>query len=224
MHSVFPFVEVNRYIPLKTMKPRILTGLVIGAAFLILSGCSGNNGLIPKTRCHTAVAIATQTWEVTYFINKTSGGLNTQRIQTFRNNTITNVNGEKPMDAVSGPDDNGVWWGTIPPRPTADEVDQRRDLQEFNDPPQLQRSVDYQLRCEDRTLSTDALTYREAARAIRAGQAVSVSYVWNRAIKIEVVELDGTRKNPRVLANYGSAISSRTEKKGYIQSLMQQDS
>lgn len=182
---MFPFVEVNRYILLETMKTRILSRLAINAVFLILSGCSGNNGLIPQTRCHTAVAIATQTWEVNYFINKTSGGLNTQRIQSFQSNTITNVNGEKPIDAVSGSDDNGVWWGAIPPRPTADEVDQRRDLQEFNDPPQLQRSVNYELRCEDRTLSTDALTYREAARAIRAGQAVRVSYLWDRAMKIE---------------------------------------
>lgn len=141
--------------------------------------------MIPQTRCNTAIGIATQTWEVNYYINKTSGGLNTQRIQSFQSNTITNVNGEKPVDAVSGPDDNGIWWGAIPPRPTADEVDRHRDLQEHTDPPQLQKLVEYQLRCEDRTLSTDALTYREAARAIRAGQAVTVNYLWNWVMKVE---------------------------------------
>lgn len=157
----------------------------MSAIGLALSSCAGNNSLIPQTDCHTAVAVATQTWEVEYYISKTSGGLNTQRIQTFSSNTLTNLNGEKPVDAVSGPDDNGIWWGAIPPRPTADEVDQRRDLQEFNDPPQLQRSVKYELRCKDRTLSTDALSYREAARAIRAGRAVRVSYLANHVMKIE---------------------------------------
>jgi len=163
------------------MKSQTLIGLATWAAVLPLSSCS----LIPQARCLSAVAIATQTWEVNYYINKTSGGFNTQRIRAFQSNILTNLNGEKPIDAVSGPDDNGVWWGAIPPRPTADEVDQRRELQEFNDPPQLQRSVDYQLRCEDRTLSTDAPSYREAARAIRAGQTVIVSYIGNQMMKIE---------------------------------------
>jgi hypothetical protein len=156
----------------------------ISAVMLALGSCSGQNGLIPQTRCQTAIAIATQTWEVNYYINKTSGGLNTQRIQPFQSNTITNLNGEKPVNAVSV-DDDGVWWGAIPPRPTADEVDQRRDLQERNDSPQLQRSVTYQLQCENGMLSTDALTYREAARAIRAGQTVRVSYIGNHLMKIE---------------------------------------
>lgn len=156
----------------------------ISAVILMLSSCAGQNGLIPQTRCKTAVAIATQTWIVNYYINKTSGGFNTQRIQTFQSNTITNLNGEKPVDAVSV-DDNGVGWDAIPPRPTADEVDQRRNLQERNDPPQLQRSVTYQLRCENGTLSTDALSYREAARTIRSGQDVRVSYIGNHLMKIE---------------------------------------
>lgn len=163
------------------MRLQTLVWLITWAAILPLSSCS----MIPQTRCLSSVAIATQTWEVNYYINKTSGGFNTQRIRSFQSNTLTNLNGEKPIDAVSGPDDNGVWWGAIPPRPTADEVDQQRELQEFNDPPQLQRSIDYQLRCEDKTLSTDALSYREAARAIRAGQAVTVSYIGNQMMKIE---------------------------------------
>ena len=163
------------------MNNRFLNRRVFCGAILLISGCS----MIPQTRCNTAVATATQTWEVLYYISKTSGGLNTQRTQPFQSNSITNMNGKKPTDAVSGPDDNGIWWGAIPPRPTADEVDLKRDIQEHNDPPQLQRSVEYQLQCEDRTLSTDALTYREAARAIRAGQEVRVSYLWNRVMNIK---------------------------------------
>lgn len=169
------------------MKPRILNKVAISAVFLALNSCTEQNRIIPQTRCDTAIAIATQTWEVNYYTSKTSGGLNTQRLQPFQSNTITNLNGERPLNAVSI-DDNGIGWAALPPRPTADEVDQQRQTQEQNDPPQLQRSVEYQLRCESGSLKTDDSTYREASRAIRAGQTVSVSYVGDRALKIEAQE------------------------------------
>lgn len=157
-------------------------------AFLTLTSCTRENGIVPQTRCNAAVAIATQTWEVDYYISKTSGGLNSRRTQSFQSNTLTNLNGEKPATAVSAPDDQGVWWAALPPRPTADEVDQHRDIQEQNDSPLLQRSVNYQLRCDETTLLTDALTYREVSRAVRAGQWVRVSYLGNRALKVESKE------------------------------------
>lgn len=165
------------------MSLRIYSWLTLIAALLTLNSC----GIISQTRCNTAIAIATQTWEVEYYISKTSGGLNTQRTQSFQSNTLTNFNGEKPENAVSG-DDNGIWWASLPPRPTADEVDQDRQSQERNDSPLLQRSVNYQLRCEAETLKTDAEMYREASRAIRAKQAVRVSYIGDRALKIEARE------------------------------------
>ncbi|MCY7275417.1 MAG: hypothetical protein LH702_17185 [Phormidesmis sp. CAN_BIN44] len=170
------------------MKPRILNGLAISLAVLTLTSCTGENGIIPQTRCDVAIAIATQTWEVDYYISKTSGGLNGRRTQSFQSNTLTNLNGEKPATAVSG-DDNGIWWAALPPRLTADEVDQHRDIQEQNDPPLLQRSVDYQLRCETGTLLTDALMYREVSRSVRVGQAARVSYLGNRALKVEAKEV-----------------------------------
>jgi hypothetical protein len=169
------------------MKPLILNWLAIGVAFLALTSCTGENGMMPQTLCNTAIAVATQTWEVEYYINKTSGGFNTQRKQAFQSNTLTNFNGERPVDAVSN-DDNGTWWAALPPRPTADEVDQHRQTQEQNGSPLLQRSVNYQLRCENRVLQTDAETYREASRGIRAGQSMRVSYLGNRALKIKANE------------------------------------
>lgn len=167
------------------MKPQTFNWFAISVGFLTLTSCTGENGVIPQTRCHTAIAIATQTWEVEYYISKTSGGLNSRRTPSFQRNTLTNLNGEKPANAASGSDDEGIWWAALPPRPTADEIDQHRDIQEHNDPPVLQRSVDYQLRCEEKTLLTDALTYREVSRAIRSGQAVRMSYLGNRALKVE---------------------------------------
>ena len=157
--------------------------------------------MMPQTRCQTATAIATQTWEVDYYISKTSGGLNSRRTRSFQSNTLTNMNGEKPANAVSGSDDEGVWWAALPPRPTADEVDQNRDIQEQNDPPMLQRSVDYQLRCEEKTLLTDALLYREVSRAVRSGQAVRVSYLGNRALKVETKEEQSIKLLQRICKN-----------------------
>jgi len=121
---------------------------------------------------------------VDYYINKASGGSNNRRVQSFQSNTLTNLNGEKPINAASGPDNEGIWWLSLPPRPTADEVDQYRDIQERNDPPMLQRSVEYRLRCESGMLLTDALLYREVSRAIRTDQAVQVTYLGNRALKV----------------------------------------
>ena len=172
------------------MKPRILLWFAISITFLTLTSCTRENELIPQTRCKSAIAIATQTWEVDYYISKASGGSNAQRTHSFQSNTLTNLNGEKPVNAASGPDDNGIWWAALPPRPTADEVDQHRDIQERNDPPMLQRSVEYQLQCEERTLLTDALMYREVSRAVRSGQAARVSYLGNRALKVEPKESD----------------------------------
>ena len=123
---------------------QLLRRLSIGVA-LLLSSCTPSGQIISRTRCRTAIAIATQTWEVEYYISN-SGSLNSQR-QAFQSNTLTNYNGEKPAAAASGPDDNGVWWAALPPRPTADEVDQYHQSQELNNPPRLQRSVNYQLRC-----------------------------------------------------------------------------
>lgn len=177
------------------MKTQILCWLLISVTLLTLSSCAAKEGLIPETVCETAIAIATQTWEVEYFISKTSGGENTRRLVPFQSNTLTNLNGEKPMGAASGPDDEGVWWAALPPRPTADEVDQYRQPGEFRDPPALQRSVNYQLRCQKGTLLTDAQTYREAARAIRAGNPVRVTYLFNRALKIQASTDDRANRN-----------------------------
>ncbi len=187
MQLAFPFAKVKLSRFLKTMKLPTLSRFAIIAAFLALNGCTEKTRLIPTTQCNSAIAVATQTWEVNYYINKTSGGLNTQRKQAFQRNTLTNLNGERPVDGVSS-DDNGIWWAALPSRPTADEVDQHRQLQEQNDPPLLQRAVDYQLRCENRVLKTDALTYREASRGIRSGQAIRVNYIGNQALEIEANE------------------------------------
>jgi hypothetical protein len=182
------FNHIKTLILLKTVKSQILNRLTISFSLLILSGCSSPNSIFPQTHCGTAIAIATQTWEVNYYTNKTAGGLNAQRRQSFQSNRLINFNSEKPENAASGPDDTGIWWAALPPRPTIDEIDQHRELQEQNDPPRLQREVTYQLGCDKSRLSTNAQLYREAARAIHSRKKVRVSYFWNHVLSVEGLE------------------------------------
>jgi hypothetical protein len=51
-----------------------------------------------------------------------------------------NRNGVKPPGAVVGPDDRGLWWPTLPPRPSVDEVEQRKKSQEESHQFKIQNS------------------------------------------------------------------------------------
>lgn len=190
------------------MKFQLSSLLMVGASCWMLGSCTPEGDPISKTPCHQATAIATQTWEVDYYINKTSGGANNQRTQTFEGNTLTNINGESPVGAKYGPDNDGIWWAALPTKPTADEVDANRQTGEQNDPPQLQKSVKYRLTCDVGELKTDAQTYREASRAFRAKQDILVSYTLDRALKILPLQEDsappaqnGTETNPPASPN-----------------------
>ncbi|MBW4521679.1 MAG: hypothetical protein KME16_18520 [Scytolyngbya sp. HA4215-MV1] len=166
------------------MKLQLSSLLLVGVSCWVLGSCTPEGEPISKTPCHQATAIATQTWEVDYSLNKTSGGNNSQRTQSFESNTLTNINGDSPAGAKYGPDNDGVWWAGLPTKPTPDEVDANRKTGEQNDPPQLQKSVKYQLTCDVGELLTDAQTYREASRSFRAKQDVVVTYTLNRVLKI----------------------------------------
>jgi AMMECR1 domain-containing protein len=51
----------------------------------------------------------------------------------------------KPAGAVVVPDDKGLWWPTVPPRPSVDEVEQRKKSQEEAGKPELIKDVQYKL-------------------------------------------------------------------------------
>lgn len=156
--------------------------------FSWLSGCTPSGDPIAQTSCNTALADATYTWRVEYFTSRSRGGPQGTRVEEFSSTRLRNQNGEKPGEAVTGPDDQGIWWPALPPRPSADEIDQHRQTGEFNDPPRLQRQVRYQLQCQDGTLAADDRTYREAARSIRARRSVQVNYTLGRVLEIQSAE------------------------------------
>ena len=49
----------------------------------------------------------------------------------------------KLAGAVVGPDDQGLWWPTLPPRPSVDEVEQHKRPQLEAGKPELVKDVKY---------------------------------------------------------------------------------
>jgi len=116
---------------------------------------------------YEATARTTYTWQVKYSLNPTSDKL--PRFETFASTSLLNRNGLKPAGAVTGPDDRGLWWAALPPRPSVDEVEQRQRPQEKASTPELLKSVEYQISFgvgdERRTLPTNYQVYRQVVKA-----------------------------------------------------------
>ncbi|NHC35063.1 hypothetical protein [Scytonema millei] len=136
--------------------------MVVGGAIAIaLSGCS--NLTIDQ---YEATAKTIYTWQVKYAIDLNN---KSPRFETFASTSLINRNGIKPIGAVTGPDDRGLWWAALPPRPTVDEVEQRKKSGEGASPPELIKSVEYQFSYPqgDRqvTLPTNYQVYRQVVKA-----------------------------------------------------------
>ena len=126
-----------------------------------LSGCS-----TLTTNQYEATALTSYTWQVKYandLANETS-----PRFETFAKTELLNRNGNKPLQAVTGPDDRGLWWPSLPPRPTVDEVFERKHGLEASKP-ELLKSVEYKLTYgvgeQQRTLPTNYQVYRRVVKA-----------------------------------------------------------
>lgn len=133
-----------------------------GVIAITLTSCSRVN-----TNQYEATARTTYTWQVKYSINPTSDKI--PRFETFASMSLLNRNNLKPPRAVTGPDDKGLWWSTLPPRPTVDEVEQRQRPQEKATTPELLKSVAYQIKFavgnQQRTLPTNYAVYRQVVKA-----------------------------------------------------------
>lgn len=140
-------------------------GLIIflsGLSAIALTSCS-----TVTTTEYEATANTTYTWQVEYSTNPSKDGLT--RFESFAVSSLLNRNGIKPANAVTGPDDRGLWWAALPPRPTVDEIEQRQKPLEKPSTPQLIKSVDYQLTYrfgeQQRTLPTNYQVYRQVVKA-----------------------------------------------------------
>lgn len=137
----------------------ILTGAILALA---LNSCS-----TATTDQYEATARTTYTWQVKYSTDPGSDPL--PRYETFASTSLLNRNGLKPEGAVTGPDDRGLWWPALPPRPTVNQVEQRQRPQEKASTPQLLKNVEYQLTYrvgdDNRTLPTNYQVYRQVVKA-----------------------------------------------------------
>lgn len=133
------------------------------ALTLLLGSCST---LI--TTDYEATALVSYTWQVEYISNPDKPARN--RREQFASTSLLNRNGERPDDAVTGPDDQGLWWPALPPRPTVDDIeDRQKSSQEQVESPQLIKQVEYTITYEDEgqevTRPTNYSVYRQVVRA-----------------------------------------------------------
>lgn len=130
------------------------------------------------TTQYEATATVIYTWQVTYEPNPDKPIRN--RREKFATVSLVNRNGERPIDAVSGPDDKGLWWPAIPPRPTVDQIEQqRRSSDEVVGSPQLTKDVKYSITYEDQgrdvTLPTNYAVYRQVVKAAASQQPLELT-------------------------------------------------
>jgi hypothetical protein len=150
---------------------RFLVGAAGVTLSCIVSGCT-----TVATEQFEATALTTYTWRVEYTTDP--GDRRRTRTEEFASTSLLNQNGERPDEAVTGPDDQGLWWGELPPRPTVEEMEERKRSLEQIGTPELLKTVEYSLTYtaegQTRTLPTDHSVYRKAVRAYQDGQALEV--------------------------------------------------
>ena len=135
-------------------------GMVLAIA---LSGCE-----TLTTTQYQATAETTYTWKVEYSTNP--GRDQATRTELFATTSLLNRNGIRPDDAVTGPDDRGLWWPALPPRPTVDEMEQRQRPAEKISTPQILKTVEYEISYQTGDRSVTAPTnydvYRQVVKAL----------------------------------------------------------
>lgn len=145
------------------------------------------------TQHYEATAEVRYVWQVEYA--ESFDIARTIRQERFASTALTNRNGVKPEGAVTGPDERGLWWPELPPRPTVDELEARQGSRERRTDPQLIKQVDYALTYqvdgqESVTLPSHDLVYRQAVKAHAQGQglAVTLSADGSAVARAEAVE------------------------------------
>lgn len=135
------------------------------AVVLMTAALTGCNTV--TTNQYEATALVSLTWQVKYSLNLATD--KNPRIEKFVSTSLLNRNGVKPQGAVIGPDEHNLWWPTLPPQPTAIEIEQRKRSNEQASTPEMLRNVKYQLSYSVNnqavTLPTNYDVYREAVNA-----------------------------------------------------------
>ena len=146
---------------------QILLTLIGFSLTVVLASCGTTN-----VEQYEATAITTLTWQINYTNDPQEGKRG--RFEEFASSFVTNRNGQKPEGAVTGPDDKGLWWPPIPPKPTLDEIENRQK-RPYEKPgkPELLRTVNYymiyQKDGQTINLPTNYSVYRQVVKAYPKG-------------------------------------------------------
>ena len=116
------------------------------------------------TNQYEATARTTYTWRVEYSTNP--GRDQATRTEAFASTSLLNRNGDHPEGGVTGPDDRGLWWPALPPRPTVDEMEQRQRTYEKISTPQILKTVEYEITYQSGDRATTASTNYEVYRTV----------------------------------------------------------
>jgi hypothetical protein len=142
---------------------RLFTALVGLPLVFGVSACTTT-----MTNEYEATALTTYTWQVDYTTTVGGGGDRPPRVEEFASTSLVNRNGQQPDEAVTGPDDRGLWWAELPPRPMLDELEARQQPSESFGTPRLNKEVEYALTFDEAgqttTLPTNYSVYRQIAR------------------------------------------------------------
>lgn len=157
---------------------------------LTLTSCS-----TLTTNQYEATALTSYTWQVK--VADDLANENLARFETFATTSLLNRNGLKPSGAVTGPDDKGLWWPALPPRPSVDEVEQRKKLQQASNP-ELLKTVKYELNYrvgeQQRTLPTNYEVYRQVVKAYPSRTPLQLTLGLNDN-SVEKAEPVGSQRN-----------------------------
>lgn len=145
---------------LKTQhKPICQTFIALASLVLGLTSCDQRT-----TSQYAATATVTYTWQVEYSINPDK--TNQLRREKFASTSLVNKNGKRPGEAVTGPDDKGLWYPALPPRPTVDELEARQKPQEQMSQPELLKDADYTITYESEGQTINASTNYDVYRTV----------------------------------------------------------
>ena len=142
---------------------QFLLAVLSCSLIIIFSGCGTQN-----VTQYEATALTILTWQVNYAKDANKG--NRGHFEEFASVSLLNRNGEKPEAATFGPDDRGLWWAKIPPKPSLDEIEARQK-RSYEKPgkPELLRQVQYHITFQQNgqniTLPTNYAVYRQVVKA-----------------------------------------------------------
>ncbi|MGB3297184.1 MAG: hypothetical protein WBA76_02865 [Phormidesmis sp.] len=151
------------------------------ALVALASGCNQvSTNAFEATADFEATAATTYVWQVEYVPRgATPDRPNDRRLERFESTTVVNVNGIRPDAAGSGPDSQGLWWPVLPPEPTVDEIEARREKAETPRSPEVIKAIDYQITFdqadETKTLPTDYDVYRQAVKAFEKDRPLALT-------------------------------------------------